>query len=156
MNTQSKKITLFAPRAELFWPKVTMVTVGCWEWDGLRDRQNYGVVSHNGKRDSTHRVSWELSYGIIPDGMCVLHRCDNPPCVRPTHLFLGTRGDNNRDRSAKGRNSRKSRKTLSTDQVLYVRSMKGIKSGSILAEELDVSQPTISSIWTGRNWSHLI
>jgi hypothetical protein len=87
----------------LFWSKVDKSTLsGCWEWVDYR-RNNYGMVFVDGKVLAAHRVSWILSRGSIPDGQGVLHHCDNPPCVNPSHLFLGTNGDNNRDRHAKGR-----------------------------------------------------
>jgi hypothetical protein len=86
-----------------FWEKVEKGD-GCWLWKGQIGTPGYGTlsVSHNRKR-SAHRVSWELHYGTVPDGMCVLHRCDNRPCVRPDHLFVGTLLDNNVDCIKKGR-----------------------------------------------------
>lgn len=76
----------------------------CWEWTGRRMKDGYGRP-HITKTESVlaHRLSYELHIGPIPDGLCVLHRCDNPPCVRPSHLFLGTRADNAADMIHKGR-----------------------------------------------------
>ena len=87
-----------------FWSKVRTGT-GCWEWTGARARFGHGLVhvGPGGKLAQTHRVAWELMVGPVPEGMGVLHRCDNPPCVRPDHLFLGTQQDNVRDMWAKGR-----------------------------------------------------
>ncbi len=76
----------------------------CWEWTGAID-DNYGVAWRNGKKTGAHRAAYEMEYGLIPEGMQVLHRCDNPPCVRPDHLFLGTHADNMADRSSKNRQS---------------------------------------------------
>lgn len=83
---------------------------GCWNWIGTIDHRGYGVLSmpRPKRRIKAHRMSWTLHVGPIPSqasyhGTCVLHRCDNPCCVNPCHLFLGTAGDNNRDRAKKGR-----------------------------------------------------
>ena len=77
---------------------------GCLEWTGLTNAKGYGRTSLNGKPDLTHRIAWILANGPIPDGLHVLHHCDNPPCCdAETHLFLGTDADNRADMAAKGR-----------------------------------------------------
>lgn len=68
-----------------------------------RDRAGYGYFSIKAKTVKAHRIAWQVAKGEIPNGLCVLHRCDNPGCVNPGHLWLGTSADNNRDRNAKGR-----------------------------------------------------
>jgi hypothetical protein len=77
----------------------------CDVWAGSRTAAGYGRFRTNRPRRMAlaHRVSWEIHYGPVPDGMCVLHRCDNPPCVKPEHLWLGSIADNNQDMDAKGR-----------------------------------------------------
>ena len=91
---------------ERFWAKVKK-TDGCWVWTGSAQHNGYGYLhigdKTNRKPMRAHRVSWELHNGPIPTGLWVLHRCDNPPCVRPEHLWLGDRTDNMRDCAAKGR-----------------------------------------------------
>jgi hypothetical protein len=79
-------------------------STGCWEWQGVRNRQGYGVVAWPRLTRETlvHRVAYRLFVGD-PGALCVLHRCDNPPCLNPEHLFLGTRADNLADMRAKGR-----------------------------------------------------
>lgn len=91
------------PLGKKFWRGVTP-TSGCWEWAGARSNEGYGQL-RNGQRGSlqAHRVSWTIHFGEIPDGMFVLHHCDNRPCVRPDHLFLGTQADNLHDMYSKGR-----------------------------------------------------
>jgi len=93
--------------AERFWAKV-IVHDDCWEWTATTDRYGYGVIAigrHSQPRvDKAHRVSWVIHFGSIPDKLDVLHECDNPPCTKPAHLFLGTHGDNMRDMTRKGRN----------------------------------------------------
>jgi hypothetical protein len=73
----------------------------CWEWQKSRDR--YGVMKVRGKACKVHRVAWEWFVGPIPEGLFVLHKCDNPSCCNPNHLFLGTQKDNMQDCAAKGR-----------------------------------------------------
>ena len=85
-----------------FWSLVNK-TPGCWEWIGRFGNAGYGQVKRNGKNKGAHRISYELTHGAIPAGLCVLHRCDNRKCVRPDHLFLGTKRDNTRDMIQKGR-----------------------------------------------------
>lgn len=98
-----------------FWRHVRKDDVGCWEWTGNRNSLGYGRVSRrlNGKLKSfyAHRVSFQLSFGPIPEGLEVCHKCDNPCCVRPDHLWLGTQAENNRDRHLKGRTARVPEKT---------------------------------------------
>jgi len=75
----------------------------CWLWTAPTDTKGYGQLRVGGRLVMAHRLSWELANGAIPEGLCVLHRCDVAACVNPGHLFLGTKGDNNTDRHRKGR-----------------------------------------------------
>ena len=90
---------------ERFWMKVDSGGE-CWEWTGACNPRGYGKIGNKDKSAESHRVSWELHRGPVPDGLCVLHRCDNRKCVRPDHLFLGTNKENMDDKVAKGRQAR--------------------------------------------------
>ena len=78
---------------------------GCWLWLAAVNSKGYGCYPYEGATRLAHRICWIYTYGAIPDGLCVLHKCDNPGCVNPEHLFLGTQGDNMRDMGRKGRSN---------------------------------------------------
>lgn len=88
-----------------FWNKVDTFS-DCWNWQAGKTKKGYGKFTASRRTLAAHRVSFELSYNKIPDGICVLHHCDNPTCVNPKHLFLGTQADNVADRDYKGRQAR--------------------------------------------------
>ena len=99
------------PLAERLWEK-TDKAGSCWIWVGTTNRDGYGNIGIDNKKTAlTHRVAWMVTHGPIPVDLCVLHRCDNPRCVNPDHLFLGTQADNMRDMMLKGR-SRKGRRQV--------------------------------------------
>lgn len=131
------------PSAERFWPKVQRGD-GCWEWRGGYNTCGYGSFWHNNKSTFAHRVAYELSYGTIPDGLWVLHRCDNRACVRPDHLFLGDRTDNVRDAAKKGRLVHR----LSPTQRATIRARYADKSISQtdLAREYGVARTSIQQV----------
>lgn len=132
-------------------------TPGCWEWPGIRHRQGYGRTKHNGKTAFVHRRAWEITNGPIPAGINVLHSCDNPPCCRPSHLFLGTTLDNARDAVQKGRQAQGTR---SGSSKLNERSVLEIRASSLGARALArqhglKSHHTITAIRQRRTWRHI-
>jgi hypothetical protein len=156
-NSKQMKKTL----EEKFWSQVEK-TDGCWVWKGCIEKYGagYGVLTYNGKREKVHRISWRLAYGPIPDGMKVCHTCDNKPCVRPDHFFLGTHLDNMRDMIRKGRCNRRGEANgfslLTTNQVMEIKKEllnyhKGLLAE--LAQKYHVAKVSISSIKCGRNWA---
>lgn len=155
------------PAAERFWVKVDK-TGDCWIFTGAINDRGYGCFRFDCVRtmELAHRVSWELANGPIPDGLCVLHHCDNPPCVRVDHLFLGTRADNAADCGMKGRWNPHGRTTvcgeahpdarLTNTDVLAIRHdyEQGVFQ-RVLAERFGVSQGTIHDVVVRKTWKHL-
>lgn len=88
-----------------FWSKVDK-SGECWMWLGSKVGMNYGQFYLQGRTRRAHRVAWEIAIGPIPDGLCILHICDNPSCVNPRHMRLGTYADNNKDAAQKGRSAK--------------------------------------------------
>ena len=134
-----------------FWAKVDASAgpTGCWLWTGARFPAGYGAIKIAGRPWGAHRVAWELVNGPIPDGLQSLHRCDNPPCVNPLHLFLGSQADNARDMVAKGR----SRRVLTSTAAAAIRG--ALRAGAAradLAGRHGVHITLIDKIAEGRRW----
>ena len=147
------------------WAKVLKGdTDDCWEWQGFRHtRTGHGQIGR-GKRCEgltyTHIVAWEFANSAkVPDGLCVRHKCDNPPCCNPNHLEIGTRADNNRDSVDRGRNSfgEHHATKLSEVSVLEIirRGRHGAESQSKLGSEYGVSRSMVGAIILGKRWGHL-
>lgn len=144
--------------SDRFWSRVSK-TETCWIWLGPKHRQGYGRVGFKGNRAAyAHRVSYELTHGPIPTGMFVLHGCDNPPCVRPDHLRLGTQKENAADMHSRGRANRPlgSRATHSRLTETQARRAKyGQEKLAPLSRELGVSYQALYEIRNGRTWRHI-
>ena len=131
----------YLPTEKRFWLKVDKRGPDeCWEWTGSRlSDWEYGRIRDNGKNKATHRLSWELHNGEIPEGLLVCHHCDNPPCVNPKHLFLGGHSENQLDSFRKGRRKplrgeRNGGSKLSTYDVLGIRKL--YRQGRFTQKEL--------------------
>ena len=130
------------PIEERFW-KFVNKTDSCWEWTGSCDR--YGIILYNQRPAKAHRVSYIIHNGPIPKGKCVCHTCDNPKCVNPEHLFLGTQLQNMHDMYRKGRGRKNTDKCLTKKQVEKLRRLKRRgKTIKELASIFDVSVSTIN------------
>ena len=145
-----------------FWRKVNKNGPnGCWVWTAATKQAGYGMIGFKTKLCLAHRLSWELHNGPIPNGLCVLHKCDNPPCVNPNHLFLGSRKDNNLDKIKKGRSpnlkgSNSGRAVLIESQILEIRELlKTDLTQQEIGNLYGVSRSTIKEIKCGSNWGWL-
>jgi hypothetical protein len=136
-------------------------TTGCWWWGGSFVRFGYGSLLMGEKRVAAHRASWMIHFGAIPTGILVCHKCDNPCCVNPDHLFLGTHTDNCRDKLQKGR-ARARRGEQSVKAKLNNASVREIRARhaagetyKALAAAYGVSYSTIEKISTREHWKHI-
>lgn len=141
---------------ERLWSRVVRGD-GCWEWQGNRDGNGYGRIGRGNKTPLVHRVAYELTYGPIADEADVCHRCDNPPCVRPNHLFIGTHQDNMADMVTKNRNTRGERvgnHKLSACDVQAIRAayQPGLITQRELGRRFGISASMVSCITRGANW----
>jgi hypothetical protein len=125
---------------------------GCVEWMAGRDRYGYGRVSFEGRDVGSHRLAWILKRGPIPEGMCVLHSCDNPACCNEDHLFLGTNADNSADMALKGRHGRAK---LTAKDIPEIRKRLAMGDSLIrIGADFGVNRGSIHQIKTGKCWSH--
>jgi hypothetical protein len=161
-----------------FWSKVSK-SDGCWTWAASKRHKGYGAfVWADGSgaviQGRAHRFSWELHNGPVPAGKCVLHRCDNPPCVRPDHLFIGSKAENNSDMRRKGRAVAGGTKTsvqackyergerhhsakLSQSTVMAIRADRALGlSYSKLTTKYGITQGHVFRIANRQAWKHVV
>ena len=145
--------------AQRFWRFVRKGKAAqCWPWKGSVRGAGYGRIKHNGKDRLAHRVSYEINRGPIPDGMLVCHHCDNPSCVNPKHLFVGTQKENLADRNAKGRfhpvkGEQHGRSKLTEDQVKKI--ILDARPQREIAADFGIDRAMVSHIKRGHSWRHI-
>jgi len=162
------------PLSERFWPRVDRSggVDSCWLWTGGKDPSGYGQTSDGRRHLLTHRVAWELTNGAIPDGLWVLHDCpdgDNPSCVNPAHLWLGTAQQNTADMLAKGRNGAQRHPEAqprgtsigmsklndgAVREILRLSASEGW-SGVALGRRFGVAPQTVQAVLSGQAWKHV-
>lgn len=166
-TTGNQRYCVACTDRERFKDKVVFAGVECWLWQGARFKNGgYGQFREYRKRNSAraHVFAWRLWRGAVPAGLYVLHKCDNPPCVNPNHLFLGTAKDNSDDCGRKGRNgttrhpeivrgARNGMAKLTDGAVRAIR--KSTSKLRVAAKCYGVSESTISRIRLGKTWRHV-
>lgn len=153
------------PIPDRFWRKVDKSggPDACWPWLGIHNEHGYGVFATGGHRTRyklAHRIAWQLTHSPIPPGIIACHHCDNPPCVNPAHIFLGTQVENMADCKAKGRTARgehvrQAKITAEQVQAIRARYAAGGVTNVQLAREYNLSQSAINLIINRKRWSHL-
>jgi hypothetical protein len=158
-DASTQDISEWPGLVDRFWVKVQKAGDDeCWVWLATRNHRGYGLFWAAGRYDSASRVAYKLAYGPIPAGASVCHRCDNPPCCNPAHLFIGTQAMNLADMVAKGRQARHLGRTnpmarLTDDDVRAIRSS-GLPAAE-LAKRHGVHPRTVRDVLDRRSWKHL-
>lgn len=148
-----------------FWNKVNIETPDkCWEWTGCRTPLGYGILmlpSIDGskrKRIFAHRYSWDIHYGSLPQELSVCHHCDNPPCINPNHLFLGTTADNLRDMALKGRSQQGEKHhnvKITEATIIEIRRLSEHMSMPEIAKSLGLQYLYVWHIVRRKKWKHI-
>ena len=133
---------------------------GCWEWQGCKTKDGYGVIKIKGRTKRVHRIAYRIFNGDFDPSLCICHKCDNPSCCNPNHLFVGTQKDNIRDMVAKGRSNKGEKNPLSKltkEDIFDIRRLYriGNLTQQEIADKFGVNQQTISKIVNRKNWKHL-
>lgn len=151
---------------EWFWDQVEQIKTGeCLEWTATLLDSGYGVFMYDHKMWKAHRYAWTITNGPIPKGLCVLHKCDNPPCVNPDHLYIGTQQDNSNDKYRRGRAVHRRgvdrpEAKLTEEAVKYIRQQNKKYQKGFTHRELGlkfgVSDGTVYNVIHRKTWRHVI
>ena len=128
---------------------------GCPEWFAPRNPRGYGFIQYRGLKWLAHRFSWIATHGPIPDGKYVCHRCDNPPCVNPEHLFIGTAKENSHDAKRKGRTRGGLPRLNPVIAAQIKRRLADGETAAQIARQLDIDYDLVFGIKSGRAWKHV-
>jgi hypothetical protein len=149
------------PIEQRLWPRVNRNGPnGCWIWTGGKGRRGYGRIQHEGRTRAAHCVAYELTHGPIENDLLVCHTCDNPPCVNPAHLFLGTAKDNTQDALRKGRMTHGEKQwtaKLTAEAVIEIRHLyaQHAMGARALSKRFGVCETNIWCIVKRETWKHL-
>lgn len=160
MNKHIKKDKALAYKRR-FLTHIRKTKNGCWEWMGSRDSKNYGRIRLDDQINLAHRVAWVIFFDEIPKNKCICHKCDNPPCCNPHHLFIGTLKDNsqdciNKNRRHDQRGEKHHLAKLTEQDVIKIRKRRN--TGEYLdsiANDFNVTKSMIWCIIANKNWKHI-
>ena len=147
--------------AQRFWSKVNIADLfDCWEWKASKNKLKYGTFGFDNKIILAHRFVWILIYGNIPKNFCILHKCDNPSCCNPSHLFLGTNKDNvidkvNKDRQHHPKGTKNGQSRLTENQVIEIIKLSKTRTSKEIINMMNVSKSSVYSIVENRSWKHI-
>lgn len=145
---------------DLFWQKVKVASPSeCWPWQASKTPEGYGYFWYNKRMGKAHRFAWEITNGAIPQNMLVCHHCDNPSCVNPSHLFIGTNADNSTDKIQKhrqantdGENNPNHKLSLSDVKTIRRLYIPGVVTLKHLSEQFGVTIAQISYVVKRKSW----
>jgi hypothetical protein len=146
--------------SQKFWSRVQIVEGdGCWLWTAGKTGSGYGAIRMHGRQCLSHRIAFEDAYADVPPGLKVLHTCDNPPCVRPDHLWLGTSKDNTDDMCAKGRNAFGEDHPIAKLKCQDVENIRAMRAAGVSANAISewygVPYSSVAAIIDNRYWNHV-
>lgn len=160
LATQRKTGVIYKiPWKDRLWKNISKQNGdGCWEWNGAKNINGYGILNIDQVPILTHRLAWKSENGEIENGLHVLHKCNNPPCCRPSHLYLGKDKENARDRVLAGTTTKGEKNPgskFTEQQILEIRKKGRTIGGTELAKMYGVYPSAISKIINRRNWKHI-